>query len=686
MKKITLLCLTIFCLCMHTALMAQQQKKAQPMPSQAEIDNAMKLAQDAMNNLPPEAKKMMDSMGLKMPDMKKLPNQQQIAGMQSKYQNLQVQNKKNIQTVIAGLPKKTLSQAALEIFIQQSFTKIDKGTSAKAKEQALRIIAESKAKHVSVQNSAILALMAKGGQQALWILAKLATENTNDANLLCNYSAVATMCGGAHLAIPVLNYLNNKFPKNSSILGNLGEAWYSLDKTDSAEKYLRLALNIYPRHAIANHTMAAISEAKGNTTDQVKYLKEAIKNGYTEKTEAALKKAGIKLSKNDIKWPFSTPNDPAGLDKLDIPEFPMNTKASDDLEPKWKAFKSVCKAESEKYGAEAKKLGEEVMEEQKQLMAKVMQTKNASVFEAPFAKQAGIYFKEDAELAFKKSVQSISDLAQAKIDIAALHEQESKRGAEIDAAMEKKYKGRCPGEGCPYDQYCPDFAKETNASSDTYLKAANTLWSSAVAAEIDALKTSLGISLNIAIYTSVSDKKLQWEIATAKAAYMTGLGDIECEFRTTVPDDCGNTKLKPGKVKLSDFDEFTCPSENKLYLGFGVGKIAITCTKFSIEGGEFLQGSFEKDLKTGEFEIGIGVGVAEHLGGGPLSAEASAKVMEIFHFDETGKYTDMGVKVSAGMAANIGALNAEAEGSMTAMIHGGGSAGMEASAGVKFLQ
>ena len=60
--------------------------------------------------------------------------------------------------------------------------------------------------------------------------------------------------------------------------------------------------------------------------------------------------------------------------------------------------------------------------------------------------------------------------------------------------------------------------------------------------------------------------------------------------------------------------------------------------------------------------------------------------MEIFHFDGTGKYTDMGVRVSAGMAANIGALNAEAEGSMTAMIHGESSAGLEASAGVKFLQ
>jgi hypothetical protein len=184
----------------------------------------------------------------------------------------------------------------------------------------------------------------------------------------------------------------------------------------------------------------------------------------------------------------------------------------------------------------------------------------------------------------------------------------------------------------------------------------------------------------------MSDKKLQFEIASAKAAYMGALADIECSFRTTVPDDCGIAKLKPGKVKLSDFDEVTCPSENKLYLGFGVGKIAITCTKFSIEGGEFLQGSFEEDLRTGEFEIGIGVGVAEHLGGGPLSAEASAKVMEIFHFNESGKLTDMGVKVSAGMAANIGALNAEVEGSMTTMIHGGSSAGLEASAGVKFLQ
>ena len=210
--------------------------------------------------------------------------------------------------------------------------------------------------------------------------------------------------------------------------------------------------------------------------------------------------------------------------------------------------------------------------------------------------------------------------------------------------------------------------------------------SAAVKAQIDALKNSLSLGLAMAVYASTSEKQLQWQVATAKAAYMTALADIRCAIITTAPDDCGMGNEKQGKIKLSDFDEVTCPSEDKLYIGIGIAKIAMTCTKFSIEGGELVQGSFEQDIRNGEFEIGIGIGFSEHFGAGPLSAEASVKAMDIFHFNGEGKLTDVGVKVSAGVAANIGALNVESEGSMTMMVNAGGSAGFENSAGIKFLQ
>ena len=683
MKKIVS---TLFLIIILLSAQAQKNKTTQKAPSQAEIDNAMKQMQDAMKNLPPEAKQMMDSMGIKTPDLKKMPSQKQIAEMQAKNTQIQAQSKNDIQTVLANMPKKILSDAEINVFLKNSFAKINNSTNAKTKEHALRVIAESKAKKVSTQNSAIALLMAKGSQEALWMLANLVTEDPKNANLLCNYSAVVTMCNGAHLAIPVLNYLNSKYPNNSSVLNNLGQAWYRLEKIDSAEKYLKLAIKIYPFHSSANHTMANICATRGNTIDQIKYLKDAIKGGYSEEAEGELEKAGVKLTKNDIKWPFSVSKDPAGLDKIDIPEFPMSTKTSDDLAPKWKAFTSTCKAEAAKYDAEVQRLGDQLTEERQNQMTEMLKTKNSTLLVPAFSTQAGIYFKEDAEVAFKKSAQAISDLAFANEEIKKLDEQLSKSHEELDASMEKKYKGKCPGEGCPYTEYCPDFASQQNKISDAYLAAANSLMSAAVKAQIDALKNSLSIGLAMAVYASTSEKQLQWQVAIAKAAYMTALADIKCAIITSAPDDCGMGKEKQGKIKLSDFDEVTCPSEDKLYIGIGIAKIAMTCTKFSIEGGELVQGSFEQDIRNGEFEIGIGIGFSEHFGAGPLSAEASVKAMDIFHFNGEGKLTDVGVKVSAGVAANIGALNVESEGSMTMMVNAGGSAGFENSAGIKFLQ
>ena len=60
--------------------------------------------------------------------------------------------------------------------------------------------------------------------------------------------------------------------------------------------------------------------------------------------------------------------------------------------------------------------------------------------------------------------------------------------------------------------------------------------------------------------------------------------------------------------------------------------------------------------------------------------------MDIFHFNDEGKLTDVGVKVSAGLEATIGELHVEGEGSVTTMLNAGVSGSLESSAGIKFFQ
>src|SRR6187549_3214592 len=58
-----------------SAAFAQAKPKAKPKekaPTQKEMDDAMKEMQKAMDEMSPEDKKMMDSMGIKMPDTKNI--------------------------------------------------------------------------------------------------------------------------------------------------------------------------------------------------------------------------------------------------------------------------------------------------------------------------------------------------------------------------------------------------------------------------------------------------------------------------------------------------------------------------------------------------------------------------------------------------------------------------------------
>ena len=658
------------------------------MPSQEEMDKMMKQMQDVMKDMPPETKKMMDSMGMKMPDTKNIPTSKQLGDLQSQYKDLQAQTKKDIQKVVANLPKKVFTDVELVVFLKSSFAKIDKEITPKAKANAQKIIAESNAKNVSVENSAIAALMQRGSQEALWILAKLASENPKNANLLCNYSATVILCQGSHLAVPVLNYLDNKYPNNSNVLNNLGQAWYSLQKIDSAEKYLKLALKIYPHHSTANRTMAKVCSDKGLPKNVIiDYLKNALKDGgYNKKIESDLKKLGVKLTKKDISWPLQYPYnpDPIGLKNLAIPSYPNSTKVSEDMEAKWKAFRKTCKEQSATYEAQAQQLNDIIAQKIQDQTQNAIKMKSAAEMAPVFADQIGIYMEEEGQSIVQASNTWSEHYTEANAQIKMLEDQLSKKLDDIEKALEKKYNGKCPGEGCP-PGFCEDEKTQIDAANDAFLSAANAIIESVNNEKLNNLVRAYGIAINTAQYTSTINEKVDFAVLSAKASYLKDLAGLNCEFKNPVYCIGKNEKNAP-KVKLADFDEITCKSEDKLYLGFGVGKIAVTCTKFSIEGGELIQGSFEQDLKTNEFEIGIGLGVSQRFGAGPLSAEGSAKAMQIFHFNEEGKLTDAGVKVSVGVAVSAGALTVESEGSVTAMVSAGTSGSMENSAGIKFLQ
>ncbi len=102
---------------------------------------------------------------------------------------------------------------------------------------------------------------------ALYLMGKICAAAPVTDNLN-NYASMLSMMGAEQLAIPILNNLNTKFPHNSTLLNNLGQAWFGLGEISKAEKYLDSTIRLYAYHSQANYTKAVIEESRGKIRGQ----------------------------------------------------------------------------------------------------------------------------------------------------------------------------------------------------------------------------------------------------------------------------------------------------------------------------------------------------------------------------------------------------------------------------------
>lgn len=249
-------------------------------------------------------------------------------------------------------------------------------------------------------NMALGLWLAGQPEMALYVLGKICASDATNTDNLSNYSAMLSMQGAQHLAIPILNNLNTKFPNNSTLLNNLGQAWFGLGEISKAEKYLDSAIRIYAYHPQANLTKAAIEESRGNTSKAIEALKKSMKHAYTNEKEDKLRKLGYKINIKDVRIPFKPSTDPLGLARFRQPDYPKSISELKALKPQWEAFDNDCK---EKNCYATKELAEATIKYEQNLKsstAQLMQAINtggtiSSTFQKPlYATKAGLEMQE----------------------------------------------------------------------------------------------------------------------------------------------------------------------------------------------------------------------------------------------------------------------------------------------------
>ena len=487
---------------------------------------------------------------------------------------------------IKQLPDKILTDAELTPFVKKVHTEVEKLLNSEDKAEAQKIYTALKAEKRSsnyIDNAANSLWTSGYPEIALYVLGKECMANMKDANILNNYAALLTMQGGEHAALPILQNLNNKFPDNSTILNNIGQAWYGLGDMNKAKQNLTGAMRVYGLHSQANQTMCLIQESEGNTAGAMESIKKSIKENYTPEKEAKLNELGGKLEYDDIPFRYPAKAEPLGIEKFmfTIPAYPFEGgTTAEQSSMEWDDFRRKVWDVMEKLNAEERVKEKQVQAYQKLLLAnpQILKPYNTTVYKTSARKLALLYeWYTDRLVALSKKIYAAGDTVEKWRN-----------------EMNEAYKALGDKATCG--------ARKSIATN--FVSKSNTLWQQRNAELLSLEKQKLNAEATYALYGTHDRSIYEMLIVKIKQSFLILLGNMHCEFEVgcipTEPD-------KPHGKVLPDFDSVNCQYTEEFIIP-PFTKIKIECNKMTTE--------FDIDTELG---LKIKLGKEENLNSGKVT-------------------------------------------------------------------
>lgn len=659
---------TALLLFLTSAVYAQSKpktvKKEKP-PAQKDMDEMMKQMQQAMDEMSPEDKKMMDSMGIKMPSLKNIPKVTDKQLADAWEEETRLVPKKDVARINTVPPVPTT--AALPAFISKVHATVAAKMTAAEKTEVQKLYQSIKQNPAVTTSGIAVGLWIEGRPLlAAYLMGKACEDDPADIDNINNYAAMLTMLGAEQAALPILQNLNKRFPKNSTVLNNIGQAWFGLGDIDKAGRFLDSAILIYTYHSQANYTKCLIEESKGNTTAATEALIRSLKKSHSPEKESKLQKLGKKLSGKDVDFPFPMPQDPLGLEKFNWPMYPMNVTESEALEKEWDEFKEKCNSELNKLRSQAAVLEKDI--------AEIIQKRTTAIFAAaqtgknfnPMPRYAQIaalklnYLVEDKDnglqYSMTKSVQAVSDVL---TEDAQWQEERMKE----EKLLSEKYDPLI-GEGRPNPIH--EYCNAVNKVRNTYLKKANTALQTAQLAYLENERKMIN---NQVYYSQYINWPEEFEIikVNAKIRWLNLIKSQTVRYQSKGPF-CEDT-VAENKVKttLAAFDDVACKYHSSASIGiiefnndcsrfeakFKTGIVNYTRKIDSDDHDKLLAASLEIKLKAGK---GFGAGPVQVKAKAEIDARVEWNDKEVTNWEVTSNVTiKIGKNIDiAGVEAQIG--------------------------------
>ncbi len=669
--RIIIFSLLVMC-CWFTNGFAQTKPKEKP-PTQKEMEKMMKEAQEMMDEMSEEDKRIADSLGIKLPNFKKVPKGSDKQMAEAWADENRVVPKRDAARIAAITKGVTNARMATYIASVQKkmMAKMDAGL-LKMGDKVFNYIQSNSKNSVEAGNMAVALWLIGKPQMALYVLGKVSNEDPSNTDNLNNYAAMLSMQGGEHLAIPILNNLNAKFPKNSTILNNLAQAWLGLGELLKAEKYADSVIKLYPMHPQANMAKAAIAESKGKKEEAKEAIKKSIQHAYTEEKEERLAKLGEKLSHTQYLLPPRRKTDVLNLDGFRSPFFPMNSRGCISAEIEWKTFyeqidekiKSLNKLRQDAEDAAMKGKQDRMKENMAYIkFAKANAAAGGQMLAVPmYATRASKKLKAAMDLVQRKMQaynSRMSLYAQESLVLKKAYDEEMKKLRREDEAQTGSHRNN--------EAYCPKY----RAVTDKYLKDIN---GKLQALYLDALtlkKEMINESAHYSLYMMWPDEfqvaKLDYQIewlnflkkAFGAPAYGSGFPFVSITLNEY---SCNNdTDDESELTKLQNFDDLHCEYHSQL--NWKLLKISNDCSKMTTEIDlKFLQYTRKDDFERAEddtyisstIKISAEQGVGDKIEKGPVKLEAKVGGAIILEMDRKGvKDVKLTAEAKAGVGFNV---------------------------------
>ncbi|MFL5739593.1 MAG: tetratricopeptide repeat protein [Flavisolibacter sp.] len=202
---------------------------------------------------------------------------------------------------INNISKKTFTDADITTNAALLYTKL--AVKIKADEKAIisRVLTQTH-DGSSLMSAAVTCLMQGHYQASMGLAMKAVLADPKNVTYQSNLAAILSQSGYPENAIPLLKKLSAQFPRNSTVLNNLGYAWLSLGEIDTARRYLGYAAMRNPNNPETQLCRGFIEELKGDpkkAADNYVESFEELPNPFTE-TMAKNVKAGDRLNEIDF--------------------------------------------------------------------------------------------------------------------------------------------------------------------------------------------------------------------------------------------------------------------------------------------------------------------------------------------------------------------------------------------------